>query len=117
LLLAAVGVSFMQFANKNSVRNIYITGLALFLGISVPQYFREYTTSAGHGPARTNAGWVYFAFPFTSLIFTSFYSMYLHQRPAIYIWHAILNVTLQLMRSVMLACLLEFLYLCMNFDK
>jgi hypothetical protein len=47
----------MQFANKNSMRNIYIIGLSLFLGISVPQYFNEYTSSAGGGPARTNAGW------------------------------------------------------------
>lgn len=58
-ILAAVGVSFMQFANKNSMRNIYIIGLSLFLGISIPQYFNEYTSSAGHGPARTNAGWVF----------------------------------------------------------
>jgi glycerol uptake facilitator-like aquaporin len=64
LLSAAVGVSFMQFTNKNSIRNIYIIGLALFLGISIPQYFSEYTSSADRGPARTNAGWVYFAFPF-----------------------------------------------------
>ncbi|GJN35320.1 hypothetical protein PR202_gb24075 [Eleusine coracana subsp. coracana] len=56
-IVAAVGVSFMQFANKNSMRNIYIIGLALFLGISIPQYFNEYTSSAGRGPARTNAGW------------------------------------------------------------
>ncbi|RLN00075.1 nucleobase-ascorbate transporter 3 [Panicum miliaceum] len=56
-IVAAVGVSFMQFANKNSMRNIYIIGLSLFLGISVPQYFNEYTSSAGRGPARTNAGW------------------------------------------------------------
>uniref|UniRef100_A0A0A9E7F5 Nucleobase ascorbate transporter n=1 Tax=Arundo donax TaxID=35708 RepID=A0A0A9E7F5_ARUDO len=64
-IVAAVGVSFMQFANKNSMRNIYIIGLSLFLGISIPQYFNEYTSSANHGPARTNAGWVYCAFPFT----------------------------------------------------
>nr|CAB3466322.1 unnamed protein product [Digitaria exilis] len=33
-IVAAVGVSFMQFANKNSMRNIYIIGVSLFLGIS-----------------------------------------------------------------------------------
>uniref|UniRef100_A0A453JUP4 Uncharacterized protein n=1 Tax=Aegilops tauschii subsp. strangulata TaxID=200361 RepID=A0A453JUP4_AEGTS len=57
LIPAAVGISFSQFANKNSMRNIYIIGLSLFLGISIPQYFAEYTASAGRGPARTNAGW------------------------------------------------------------
>ncbi|XP_037432616.1 nucleobase-ascorbate transporter 3-like [Triticum dicoccoides] len=56
-IVAAVGISFSQFANKNSMRNIYIIGLSLFLGISIPQYFAEYTASAGRGPARTNAGW------------------------------------------------------------
>ncbi|XP_037439586.1 nucleobase-ascorbate transporter 3-like [Triticum dicoccoides] len=56
-IVAAVGISFNQFANKNSMRNIYIIGLSLFLGISIPQYFAEYTASAGRGPARTNAGW------------------------------------------------------------
>lgn len=57
-IAAAVGVSFIQFANNNSMRNLYIVGLSLFLGISVPQYFNEFTASAGHGPAKTNAGWV-----------------------------------------------------------
>ncbi|XP_051184272.1 nucleobase-ascorbate transporter 3 [Lolium perenne] len=56
-IVAAVGVSFGQFQNNNSIRNIYIIGLSLFLGISIPQYFSEYTASAGRGPAHTNAGW------------------------------------------------------------
>lgn len=42
----------------NSMRNLFITGVSLFLGLSVPQYFFEYTTSAQHGPAHTRAGWV-----------------------------------------------------------
>ncbi|ONK64833.1 uncharacterized protein A4U43_C07F30440 [Asparagus officinalis] len=56
-LVAATGISFIQFANNNSMRNLYIIGLSLFLGISVPQYFNEFTRSAGHGPVKTNAGW------------------------------------------------------------
>ncbi|XP_008792697.2 nucleobase-ascorbate transporter 3 [Phoenix dactylifera] len=56
-IVAAVGISFIQFANNNSMRNLYILGLALFLGLSIPQYFSEFRTSAGHGPANTNAGW------------------------------------------------------------
>ncbi|KAH0455041.1 hypothetical protein IEQ34_016965 [Dendrobium chrysotoxum] len=56
-LVASTGVSFFQFANNNSLRNIYVIGVSLFLGISIPQYFREFTASAGHGPAQTNAGW------------------------------------------------------------
>lgn len=40
------------------MRNLYILGLALFLGVSVPQYFHEFMNSAGYGPVNTNAGWV-----------------------------------------------------------
>lgn len=42
----------------NSMRNLFITGVSLFLGLSVPEYFREYTAKALHGPAHTSAGWV-----------------------------------------------------------
>lgn len=48
----------MQFANNNSLRNIYVLGLSLFLGISIPQYFAMHTDDTGHGPLRTSAGWV-----------------------------------------------------------
>lgn len=40
------------------MRNLFITGVSLFLGLSVPEYFREYTAKALHGPAHTSAGWV-----------------------------------------------------------
>ncbi|KAL4184980.1 hypothetical protein AMTRI_Chr10g228300 [Amborella trichopoda] len=56
-LVASVGLSFLQFTNMNSMRNLFITGLSLFLGISVPQYFNEFWASARHGPAHTHAGW------------------------------------------------------------
>lgn len=55
--VASVGLSFLQFTNMNSMRNLFITGVSLFLGLSIPEYFREYTTAALHGPAHTNAGW------------------------------------------------------------
>ncbi|XP_071923573.1 nucleobase-ascorbate transporter 3 isoform X2 [Coffea arabica] len=57
-IVAATGISFIQFANPNSMRNIYILGLSLFLGISIPQYFVMNTDMAGHGPAKTGAGWM-----------------------------------------------------------
>lgn len=61
LSTAAVGISFMQFANNNSLRNFYILGLSLFLGISIPQYFVMNTDmTTGHGPIRTGGGWVSF---------------------------------------------------------
>ncbi|KAL1813111.1 hypothetical protein ACET3Z_023176 [Daucus carota] len=56
-IVAATGISFIQFANNNSMRNIYILGLSLFLGISIPQYFVSNTDPAGHGPIKTDGGW------------------------------------------------------------
>lgn len=56
-IVASVGLSFLQFTNMNSTRNLFITGVSLFLGLSIPEYFREYTAAALHGPAHTNAGW------------------------------------------------------------
>ncbi|KAE9601192.1 hypothetical protein Lal_00024023 [Lupinus albus] len=67
-LVASVGLSFLQFTNMNSLRNLFITGVSLFLGLSIPEYFREYTTNAGHGPAYTKAGW------FNDFLNTIFYS-------------------------------------------
>ncbi|XP_031119140.1 nucleobase-ascorbate transporter 3-like [Ipomoea triloba] len=56
-IVAAVGVSYIQFANNNSMRNIYVLGVSLFLGISIPQYFVMNTDISGHGPVKTQAGW------------------------------------------------------------
>lgn len=38
-MIAAVGLSNLQFVNLNSPRNLFIIGFALFMGLSVPQYF------------------------------------------------------------------------------
>ncbi|XP_076919608.1 nucleobase-ascorbate transporter 3-like isoform X2 [Bidens hawaiensis] len=57
-IFAAVGVTFIQFTNNNSMRNIYIMGLSLFLGISIPQYFVANTNgNTGHGPVHSGGGW------------------------------------------------------------
>lgn len=55
---ASVGLSFLQFTNMNCMRNLIITGLSLFLGISVPQFFNEYWNPSHRGLVHTNAGWV-----------------------------------------------------------
>lgn len=55
---AAVGISFIQFTNINSMRNLYVLGVSLFLGISIPQYFVMKTDGAGNGPVSTGGGWV-----------------------------------------------------------
>lgn len=56
-IVAANGISFMQFTNNNSMRNMYVLGLSLFLGISIPYYFLSYTIEASHGPVNTSGGW------------------------------------------------------------
>ncbi|KAK6160764.1 hypothetical protein DH2020_004145 [Rehmannia glutinosa] len=56
-IVAAIGISFIQFTNNNSMRNIYVLGVSLFLGISIPQYFIMNMDASGHGPVRTHGGW------------------------------------------------------------
>lgn len=56
-IVAANGLSFMQFTNNNSMRNMYVLGLSLFLGISIPYYFLSYTIRTNHGPLNTGGGW------------------------------------------------------------
>ncbi|KAK4276079.1 hypothetical protein QN277_019068 [Acacia crassicarpa] len=67
-LVASVGISFLQFTNMNSMRNLIITGLSLFLGLSIPQFFNDYWSPPHHGLVHTNAGW------FNALINTIFTS-------------------------------------------
>jgi nucleobase transporter 1/2 len=38
-LIASVGLSQMQHTDQNSPRNLFILGFALFMGLSVPDYF------------------------------------------------------------------------------
>lgn len=57
---ASVGLSFLQFTNMNSMRSLFIVGVSFYLGLSIPEYFRQYTAGALHGPSHTKAGWVKF---------------------------------------------------------
>lgn len=56
-IVAATGISFLQFTNLNSLRSLFIVGVSLFLGLSIPQYFNEYTAAAGYGPVRSGSRW------------------------------------------------------------
>ncbi|KAF2282898.1 hypothetical protein GH714_043318 [Hevea brasiliensis] len=51
------GLSFLQFCNLNSFRTKFILGFSIFLGLSVPQYFNEYTAINGYGPVHTGGRW------------------------------------------------------------
>ncbi|KAJ4961137.1 hypothetical protein NE237_021047 [Protea cynaroides] len=55
--VGSVGLSFLQFCNLNSFRTKFILGFSVFMGLSVPQYFNEYTLIKGYGPVHTSARW------------------------------------------------------------
>ena len=40
-MIAAVGLSNLQFVDLNSARNLFILGFAFFMGLSVPEYFGQ----------------------------------------------------------------------------
>ncbi|VAH95456.1 unnamed protein product [Triticum turgidum subsp. durum] len=52
---AAAGLCFLQYCNLNTRRSKFILGISLFLGLSIPQYFREFETFYGFGPAHTRS--------------------------------------------------------------
>jgi nucleobase transporter 1/2 len=43
-MIAAVGLSNLQFVDLNSPRNLFILGFAFFMGLSVPEYFGQHPT-------------------------------------------------------------------------
>lgn len=51
--ICAVGLAQMQFADQRSNRNIFILGFSLYMGLSIPYYFGDYTTKHGMGPIQT----------------------------------------------------------------
>ncbi|XP_011028608.1 PREDICTED: nucleobase-ascorbate transporter 6 [Populus euphratica] len=55
--VGAAGLSFLQFCNLNSFRTKFILGFSIFMGLSVPQYFNEYTAIKGYGPVHTGGRW------------------------------------------------------------
>lgn len=55
----SAGLSFLQFCNLNSFRTKFVLGFSVFMGLSVPQYFNEYTVVNGYGPVHTGARWVH----------------------------------------------------------
>ncbi|CAI7779186.1 unnamed protein product [Closterium sp. NIES-53] len=54
-MAASLGLSSLRYAEMGSSRNLLITGLSLFLSLSVPDYFKTYTASTGHGPINTSS--------------------------------------------------------------
>ncbi|CAN6450142.1 unnamed protein product [Victoria cruziana] len=55
--VASAGLNLLQFCHLNSFRTKFVLGFSLFMGLSVPQYFNEYTLVAGYGPVHTRGMW------------------------------------------------------------
>nr|GMD96393.1 putative nucleobase-ascorbate transporter 10 [Ipomoea batatas] len=66
--VCSAGLGFLQFCNLNSFRTKFILGFSLFLGLSLPQYFREHQMVFNSGPINTHASWFN---DIMSVIFTS----------------------------------------------
>lgn len=50
-MIAAVGLSNLQFVDLNSARNLFIIGFAFFMGLSIPEYFAA-------NPVEFEQGWL-----------------------------------------------------------
>ncbi|XP_062177710.1 nucleobase-ascorbate transporter 4 isoform X2 [Alnus glutinosa] len=76
--MVSAGLALLQFCNLNSFRTKFILGFALFMGLSVPQYFNEYLLISSRGPVHTGATWfnnivqVIFSSPATVAIIVAF---------------------------------------------
>ncbi|KAJ8439504.1 hypothetical protein Cgig2_007021 [Carnegiea gigantea] len=55
--VGSAGLSLLQFCNLNSFRTKFVLGLSVFMGLSVPQYFNEFTAMNGYGPVHTHSRW------------------------------------------------------------
>ncbi|KAM7464600.1 hypothetical protein LguiA_032721 [Lonicera macranthoides] len=55
--VGSAGLGFLQFCNLNSFRTKFILGFSVFMGLSIPQYFNEYTAVKGYGPVHTGSRW------------------------------------------------------------
>ena len=54
-MIAAVGLSNLQFVDLNSARNLFILGFAFFMGLSVPEYFGQNPVTWGTPTADVEA--------------------------------------------------------------
>jgi solute carrier family 23 (nucleobase transporter), member 1 len=48
-MIASVGLSNLQFIDLNSARNLFIVGFAIFMGLSLPEYFNTHMVDFGRG--------------------------------------------------------------------
>jgi len=51
-MVAAVGLSSLQFVDLNSSRNIFILGISLFFGLAFPVWIKAHSTYIDTGNSR-----------------------------------------------------------------
>ncbi|KAK4492168.1 hypothetical protein RD792_002966 [Penstemon davidsonii] len=66
--VSSAGLGFLQFCNLNSFRTKLILGLSFFIGLSLPQYFKENHSILRTYPVNRHSTWFN---DFVSVIFTS----------------------------------------------
>ncbi|WVZ60156.1 hypothetical protein U9M48_010212, partial [Paspalum notatum var. saurae] len=49
------GLCLLQYCNLNTLRTKFILSVSLFMGLSIPQYFRIYEMFFGFGPVHTHS--------------------------------------------------------------
>jgi nucleobase transporter 1/2 len=57
-MIASVGLSNLQFVDLNSPRNLFVIGVSLFLGLSVPVYVHESPVHFGESALASGAAGV-----------------------------------------------------------
>ncbi|XAR48430.1 hypothetical protein NMG60_11031252 [Bertholletia excelsa] len=55
--VSSAGLGLLQYCNLNSLRTKSVLGFSFFLGLSVPQYFRDHQLSSGTSPVHTHSRW------------------------------------------------------------
>ncbi|PSS31495.1 Nucleobase-ascorbate transporter like [Actinidia chinensis var. chinensis] len=55
--VSSAGLGLLQYCNLNILRTKFILGFSFFLGLSIPQYFREHQLSSGASPVHTPSRW------------------------------------------------------------
>ena len=72
-MIAAVGISNLQFADMNSSRNLFIVGFSIVFGLALPQYMKNYPnaiqTGMIHGVSFSSAIFLFVILP------TDFYGL------------------------------------------
>ncbi|KAH9623307.1 hypothetical protein KSS87_000444 [Heliosperma pusillum] len=78
--VGSAGLGFLQFCNLNCFRTKFILGFSIFLGLSIPQYFNQYTAVNGYGPFNDMVNVPFSSEPFVAGILAFFLDVTLRKK-------------------------------------